>query len=409
MKFRYVLFVFCFCGVLCASCLEASKLKKNYVDLFDEICELVEQNFYDPNLLQERFLSIKVEYRRMVKLVSSSESFSLIINSLLNRLNTSHTYYLTPADFEYYHLAGIFHSLPHIKKLFDNEEIRYPSVGLITLKSDGRDFIASVLPGSAAERAGLLAGDEIVAVNGTRFMGVTSIRCCIGEKVRFSIRRKASDHDLLNFDLVPVLVNPKAEMLEAEKASMQIIQAGTKKIGYVHLFSYAGSEYHEELLSALSFGSLKDIDALIIDLRYGLGGADPAYLNMFNKKVPVLMSFDNKGQKFPYDKQFRKPAVYLTNRYSRSGKELLAYGAKKFKLATVIGENTAGSVTAGRLFSLTNGDLLYLAVMGAKVDGEVLEGCGVAPDILIKMDVRYSQGQDIQLQGAIDHLIKILG
>lgn len=260
MKFRYLLFVVCFCFVLGASRLEASKLKKPYLELFDEICELVEQNFYDPNLLQERFLPKKVEYRRMVKLVSSSESFSLIINSLLNRLNTSHTYYLTPADFEYYHLAGIFHSLPHIKKLFDNEEIRYPSVGLITLKSDGRDFIASVLPSSAAERAGLLAGDEIVAVNGTRFMGVTSIRCCIGEKVRFSIRRKASDHDLLNFDLVPVLVNPKAEMLEAEKASMQIIQAGTKKIGYVHLFSYAGSEYHEELLSALSFGSFKNID-----------------------------------------------------------------------------------------------------------------------------------------------------
>ena len=98
-------------------------------------------------------------------------------------------------------------------------------------------------------------------------------------------------------------------MLEAERASVRLIETQKKKIGYIHIYSYAGQEYHDELISAISQGVLKDIDALIIDLRYGLGGADPVYLNIFNRNIPVITSIDNTGKTYRYDPQFRKPAV----------------------------------------------------------------------------------------------------
>ena len=75
---------------------------------------------------------------------------------------------------------------------------------------------------------------------------------------------------------------------------------------------------------------------------------------------------------------------------------------------TVVGERTAGAVVAGQLFALPNGDLLYLAVRGVEVDGQVLEGRGVEPDIRVPMKLPYSAGRDPQLEEAIQHLIAVL-
>jgi carboxyl-terminal processing protease len=107
-----------------------------------------------------------------------------------------------------------------------------------------------------------------------------------------------------------------------------------------------------------------------------------------------------------FDSQWRKQAVYLVNEYSRSGKELLAYGARRYQRVKVIGERTPGHVLGGRLFPLTNGDTLFLAVQSALVDGVNLEGIGVPPDREVPFDIRYCAGQDAQLEKAVEHLDK---
>lgn len=327
--------------------------------------------------------------------------------SMLGRLNASHTYYLSPHDTEYYHLAAVFSALPAIQNLFPDQDINYPTVGIITETIENHVFIVSVLPGSVAEQAGLLAGDEIVAVNGEPYQPIDSLKDQVGNQVDFTIKR-SFDGNIQTFMLTPVRMNPKVEMLEAEKASIRRIEVQGNTIGYIHIYSYAGQEYHDELISAISWGALKDVDALIIDLRYGLGGADPTYLNIFNPHVPVITAVDNTGKTYSYDPQWRKSAVFLVNHATRSGKEVLAFGAKKYQLATVIGERTAGAVVGARLFPLSNGDLLYLAVRSSEIDGVRLEGVGVAPDIEVPMDIRYCAGKDTQLEHAVEYLTKIL-
>lgn len=114
------------------------------------------------------------------------------------------------------------------------------------------------------------------------------------------------------------------------------------------------------------------------------------------------------GEENIVDSQWRKPAVYLVNQFSRSGKELLAFGAKKYNLATVIGERTAGHTLGGQLFPISNGDFLFLAVQSGKVDGINLEGVGVDPDIKVLFDIRYCNGKDIQIDRAVTHLLNEL-
>jgi carboxyl-terminal processing protease len=73
-------------------------------------------------------------------------------------------------------------------------------------------------------------------------------------------------------------------------------------------------------------------------------------------------------------------------------------------LATLVGERTAGAVTFGRPYCLSDGSVMYLAVAEARLDGERLEGRGVDPDIAVPFDFRYAGGRDPQLDRALDLL-----
>jgi len=289
--------------------------------------------------------------------------------------------------------------------LFKGQEVKYPTVGIITQSIEGKIYIASVLAGSISEKAGLLKGDEILSVNEKPFSPIVSLQSLVGSSVSFKISRRKKKAPLL-IEMKPVSVNPKKEMMDAQKSSIRVFEREGRKIGYIHIYSYAGEEYHRELLNALVFGKLKEADALIIDLRYGLGGAWPYYLNIFNRNIPALTMINRNGKENTVDSQWRKPAVYLVNKFSRSGKELLVYGAKKYKLATVIGEKTPGQTLGGRLFPLSNGDLIFLAVRKSLIDGVSLEGIGVVPDVEVPFDFRYCGGNDLQLDKAVEYLVK---
>jgi len=71
------------------------------------------------------------------------------------------------------------------------------------------------------------------------------------------------------------------------RTSIEIIKRDGRKIGYVHIWSYA-EQYQQLLEEEIAFGKLKEADSLILDLRDGWGGASPNYLNILQKKVPIM-------------------------------------------------------------------------------------------------------------------------
>ncbi|MEL6863970.1 MAG: S41 family peptidase [Bacteroidota bacterium] len=385
---------------------KAKATSLSYQERFDEIAEIVENHFFDSLKIVQEFPAIKQRYESQVETIQHQGQFSQLIGEMLTELKTSHTYYLCPSDVEYYWLGELFSRfVAPVQQVFNHQEVKYPSLGLLTQKLDQQTFVASVLPRSPADSVGILAGDEILSINGGPYEPVDSLRAYIGQMVELAIRRKANG-EVLYFNPSPQLLNPKDAFLTAQKNSARLIESNGKQIAYIHIYSYAGEEYHDALISAIAYGSLKEADALIIDLRYGIGGADFSYLDIFNTQVPRSISIDRRGEQYTYDTKWRKPAVYLTNGTTRSGKEVLAFGAKQFQLATVIGERTAGEVVAGQIHALSNGDLLYLAVRDVQVEGVRLEGKGVAPDIEVPMDIRYTEGRDIQLESAVHFLVR---
>lgn len=52
----------------------------SYAVLFDEICQLVEENFYNASLIQEEFSSIRTEYSKKIETLSTLAEFSAMVN-----------------------------------------------------------------------------------------------------------------------------------------------------------------------------------------------------------------------------------------------------------------------------------------------------------------------------------------
>ena len=121
---------------------------------------------------------------------------------------------------------------------------------------------------------------------------------------------------------------------------------------------------------------------------------------MFNTRAPTIQVTDRNGASELENVKWRKPVAMLVNGGTRSGKEILAYGFKKYRLGEVIGSRTEGAVLAATAF-LIGGGLLLLAVQDVHVDGERLEGVGVAPTIEVQADPDSMDRSDPQLNRAI--------
>jgi C-terminal processing protease CtpA/Prc len=378
---------------------------KSDTRVFDEAWRIARDKFYDRKLNGLDWDAVGKSHRADYAQAKTDAERSAAINAMLAELGASHTHHYTKDETAYYELVDIF-SYPlrrDIPKHFAGREVSYPGIGVFTKEIDGKTFISAVFPDMPADKAGLLAGDEVVTADGEPFQPVGSFRNKIGEPVVLKVRRAAGGPEM-DVTVEPKRIEPGNAFEEALKNSARIIEANGKRIGYVRIWSYAGNQYQQQLEQILSEGKLKDADALIWDLRDGWGGAYPSYLSVFNPYGPTLTLTDRDGDANLVDFRWRKPVVALINGGTRSGKEVLAYGFKKNGFGQVVGERSAGALLAGTAFLLSDGSLLILAVNDVSVDGERVEGKGVEPTIEVPFDIRYAAGKDPQLDKAVEVL-----
>jgi carboxyl-terminal processing protease len=377
----------------------------------NEVWQEVNENFFDPNFNGVDWKAKREEYENRLKPAQSLEEASVVINQMLSELKTSHTHFYTKQEPAYYQLLGIFNRgsfKKELQKIFPNGKLDYTGIGIFTKDINEKTFISGILEGTPAARTGLKVGDEVIAVDGKPYQPIQSFLDKAEQEVKVSIQESPDPKSRKDVTVIPKKLNPDTLFLEAMRQSIKIIERNSKKIGYVHIWSYAGDQYQQLLVEEIGYGKLKDTEGLILDLRDGWGGAEPNYLNIFNKQVPGLTQMARDGVKRTIDLQWKKTVVMVVNNGSRSGKEILAYGFKKYGIGKLIGTKTAGAVVGGSPFLLEDGNLLYLAVVDVWIDGERLEGKGVIPDIEVPFPLEYAQGKDPQFNKAVDVLLEQL-
>jgi carboxyl-terminal processing protease len=400
--------------------------------LFDAVVETTAKHFWDKERLTEAGWEQRAaEVRQSVVDAPNLEEAARRINALLTELKTSHTGLLTPDDVDYYILHAVFGRAGMAQRDFDDRfwgaGVTYAGIGHFSVRIDGRDFVDAVLEGSPAERAGLKVGDEILAVDGAPYHPIRSFRGKAGRRVGVSVRR-AKDGVAETLPVQVMTIAPLHAFGEATRASARVIERDSKRIGYVHVWASVGDDSANALEAALgelgvtpphkqafvmhrkeSGRRSEDrprLDGLIVDMRGKIGGTGSnagRYLDILDARGPLVRS-RNKGASARA--ALRGRTAVLIDHHTRSTGELFVHAYKRERQGPLIGTRTAGAVSAASAYAMPGGNLLYLAVSGLEIDGEVLEGPGVTPNIEVARPVPYSQGADPVLDAAVDVLAR---
>jgi carboxyl-terminal processing protease len=324
--------------------------------------------------------------------LAPGEPFALGTRELLAELATSHTAYYTARDPEHAGLLAIFGEGLGL----DVELVSHIGADV------GHDgVVRAVFAGGPAELCGLVRGDRILSADGAAWQPVESLRGWTDGSAPVSLvveRAGGVTHT--------VTVVPRRELLtDVWRAALvdgvRVFEREDRRLGYVPVYSCAGQVPLDGVRDAI-MGPLRDADALVLDLRGGWGGCSPEFVGLFDTAIPVLEFIARDGEHTLLDDRWRGPMVMLVDGGSRSGKELVAQAVKRNELGLLVGQRTAGAVVGGRVFPLSDGSLLYLAVVDALVDGVRLEGVGVAPDVVVADAPLGAGGWDPQLEEALD-------
>jgi carboxyl-terminal processing protease len=385
-------------------------------EVFLEAWRVVKNAFYDEKMHGVDWEAVRDELLPRAKGAGSAAELSGVINEALGRLKASHTAHYHRGQREYYEVLDVFN--PEGVPRRSGSKIRpgpvtYVGIGVATKVIDGKVFAADVYDGGPGAEAGILAGDELVGVEDGAWSDIEAFADREGEETRVRIRRRDGGK-VVALSVVPRRIRPREMFVESIGKSARLIEKDGRVVAYVRVRSYASTLYQEALREVLEteFSEARREHpeiGLVFDIRGGWGGAQARYLEIFNTTVPRVALRSREGQVHEQRQAWdpkANPVVMLVDGGSRSGKEILAYGFKRARVGTLMGERTAGAVLAGTLRPLADGSVLYVAVADVEVEGERIEGKGVEPHVVVERRLPYSSGDDAQIDAAVEWLLK---
>lgn len=295
--------------------------------------------------------------------------------------------------------------------LNDSLNGRYDGIG-ITLSKDesGNMTIYSVFDDSPSSRAGLMAGDIIVSINGEDIAGkdASYVANLIQNSSSVSINylRGTSENTVV----------VEVESLMVPAVSSMVISSSGVRIGYIRLFVFNDTA-DIQITNHLSKLESQGIDALILDLRDNSGGYLQIAENIaesFLEKGKVIYSLESKsGNVIAKDDTNEKrtyPIAVVINNNSASAAEILAAALKYSYGATLVGNTSYGKGKVQEKSSLTNGTTIkYTTALWLTPNGDCIDEVGLVPDIEVDMVFDgYDQENittDIQVMTALKSLV----
>ena len=244
----------------------------------------------------------------------------------------------------------------------------FSGIGIQFVIQDDTIHINSVIQGGPSEKVGIMAGDRIVKVNDSLFVGdiVTErsakehLKGPKGTEVKISVKR-AGEKDLLDFIVVRG---------DIPQNSINAAYMINDEFGYVKINKFARTT-HVELLNAIAQLSHENCKGLIIDLRDNTGGYMDAALRMVNEFLPEgrLMLFA-QGRKYPRMEEYangtgscqRMPLVVLINESSASASEIFAGAIQDNDRGTIIGRRSFGKGLVQQPIEFSDGSAIRLTV-----------------------------------------------
>lgn len=343
-------------------------------NIVDEVWQIINSEFVDRGFNHIDWKRQRQELLR--KNYTDKESAYQAIRQSLKDLDDPYTRFLEPEEYE---------------ELTSQTSGELSGIG-IRLGVDEKSkklTVVEPIPNSPASKAGLVAGDHIVSIDGkpTQLMSLeqasAEIKGEVGTQVKLEIARKSKP----NFE-----VAISRAQIELPSVSYTLKQEQNSKVGYIKLDEFS-SHAAEQMEKAIEELSQKQASGFILDLRGNPGGllfSSVEIARMWMGKGAIVSTIDRKGgnEKFSANGKALtdKPLVVLVDGYSASASEILAGALKENRRAKVVGSRTYGKGTVQSVHSLSDGS--GLAVTIARYyppSGIDINQKGIAPDIKVDL------------------------
>lgn len=299
------------------------------------------------------------------------------INALLRIVNDSYVDTMNMEDMVEKTMPLILSELdPHssyipAKNLEEvNSELKghFSGIGIQFTIKDDTIHVNSVIPGGPSEKVGLMAGDRIIEVDDSAFVGkkVTNSEAMKrlkgekGSKVKLGIFRPG-EPETLHFTIIrgdiPVKSIDAAYMIDG-------------KWGFVKVNKFGETTY-PELLFALAKLNQENMQGLIVDLRGNTGGYMAAAIQMVNEFLPAnKLIVYTEGRKFPRENYTSNgtgssqslPIVVLVDEGSASASEIFAGAIQDNDRGTIIGRRSFGKGLVQQPIEFNDGSAIRLTI-----------------------------------------------
>ena len=307
--------------------------------------------------------------------VESPEESALIQSAIEGMLTSldPHSSYLTAEDFE---------------DMQVQTSGKFGGLGIEVTMEEGVIKVVSPIDDTPAARAGILAADLIIAIDGEAIQGlnlgdaVDLMRGPVDTPITISVRRegvkKAFDVTIVR-DVIKIL-------------SVRSRQEGN--VGYIRVSTFNEQTYDslkravEEIETELG---VENIQGYVVDLRNNPGG-------LLDQAIAVSDAFLDRGEIVstrgrhsqetrrhnarPGDLAAGKPVIVLVNGGSASASEIVAGALQDHGRATIIGTRSFGKGSVQTILPLgSNGALRLTTARYFTPSGRSIQAKGIDPDI----------------------------
>ena len=322
------------------------------------------------------------------------------ISGMMQALGDKHSTYMDPKNFQQAN-AGL--------------SGEYEGIGAYVDITTEYLTITTPMPGSPAERAGLLPGDQVVAIDGEDMTGIIAevARSKVigpeGTTVHLTILREGEEK-LLEFDVTRAKITIKSatgKMLENDIAYIQVTTFGEKTT--------------PELLATLTELMAKNPKGIILDLRNNGGGYLQTSVEVTSQFVGdgvVLYEQYGDGTRTTYDiisggmaTDTKIPMVVLINEGSASASEIVAGALQDSGRAKLVGVTSYGKGSVQNWIPLNgdNGAVRITIARWLTPKEHTIHDVGLTPDVIVQMtDEDFKAKRDPQLDAAVETLLAML-
>lgn len=297
-----------------------------------------------------------------------------------------------------------------------NEETtgQYVGVGMLVGEAaDGDLRVLRVFRDSPAEKAGIEAGDALLAIDGARVggdapMGLSEASALLkgeGETpVEVEVERGG---EVLSFTL------------ERGEVSINYVEYSILEgdVGYLSIYQFTGDDV-EGVKEAISAFQQAGVSALVVDVRSNPGGLLTDVVDICDMLLPeglIVYTEDRSGarEEFYADGEYWDvPMAVLVNGDSASASEIFAAAVQDTGRGIVVGEVTYGKGVVQTLHAFPEGDGMQLTTATYYTpSGASIHGQGVTPDIEVALATDASviyhapdAASDAQLAAALEAL-----